>query len=143
MENSIPTQQDPCLYMKSIYLVRACQCTLLWASLFNETSIQLCELCKIATVSLGKQCKSIKGTADRTKLRIIEQHKCDERTINSKAGYSAGSKPSEPLGSASDSQVPPRVEVLPVAVMPSSYDDVHVVLCCGTSDARLTVDSAS
>ena len=63
-------------------------CTLLLALLFNPDVLVLQDWIG-ATVSLRKQCKSIKGTACRKKLCLIdsEERKCDEKTIDLKVGY--------------------------------------------------------
>ena len=46
----------------------------------------------IALHSLSKKkCKSFKGTARHRRLRIIEQRKCDEKSINSKVTFLKGS----------------------------------------------------
>jgi hypothetical protein len=42
-----------------------------------------------AIVSLRKECKSVKGTAGKRKIRIIEEHKSNEKRIDSKVGYPA------------------------------------------------------
>jgi hypothetical protein len=42
-----------------------------------------------ATVSFLKQCRSIKGTAGRRRLHIIEERKCHEEVIDSKVEYLA------------------------------------------------------
>jgi hypothetical protein len=44
-----------------------------------------------ATPSLRKKCKSIKGTVGRRRLRLIEQRKCDEKSIDPKVTFLQGS----------------------------------------------------
>ncbi len=46
-----------------------------------------------ATPSLRKKCKSIKGTAGRRILRLIEERQCDEKSIDSKISFLKGSTP--------------------------------------------------
>ena len=60
-----------------------CQCTVLLASLFNPDIRVLPEYIP-ATVSLRKQCRSLQGTAGRKRMRLLEEAKCNEKTIDSK-----------------------------------------------------------
>ena len=92
-----------------------CAHTLLFTSLFVP------EICVpatwvAATISQRKKTKSIKGTAGRRRMRIIEERKDDEKHIDSKVRYLAG--PSASL-------------VVPTPVFPpdSSDDDFEVCAC--------------
>ncbi len=69
-----------------------CKCTLLFASLFRQ-DLRVPADYIAATVSLRKQCKSIKGTTGRKRMRIIKERKCDEKKIDSKVWYLTGTMP--------------------------------------------------
>ena len=72
-----------------------CWHTLLFASAFNP-QIRVPEEYIGASVSLRKQCKSIKGTAGRKRMRILEERKCNEKKIDSKVKYLAGTAATGP-----------------------------------------------
>jgi hypothetical protein len=92
-----------------------CQCTLLLASLFDP-EVRVPPEYIAATVSLRKQCRSIQGTAGRKRMRLLEEAKCNEKTVSSKVIFMSGSK----AGSAAPCAAEP---VIPPAISPSSSDD--------------------
>jgi hypothetical protein len=71
--------------MPGLFASCVCEDTLLLASLFMPDGLVPKDYIA-ATVSLRKQCRSIKGTAGRRSHHIIEERKCDEE-IDSKVEY--------------------------------------------------------
>jgi hypothetical protein len=69
-----------------------CKHTLLFVSLFKP-EVRVPDFWIAATPSLRKKCKSIKGTAGRRRLRLIEEGQCDEKSIDSKVSFLKGSAP--------------------------------------------------
>ena len=69
-----------------------CKHTLLFVSLFKP-EVRVPDSWIAATPSLRKKCKSIKGTAGRRRLRLIEERQCDEKSIDSKVSFLKGSAP--------------------------------------------------
>jgi len=98
-----------------------CVCchTLLFAAVFKQ-EIRVPADWIAATVSQRKQCKSIKGTAGRKRMRILEERKCDEKRIDSKVTYLTGT--SAPRDSTA--------LILPEPAFPSSSseDDFQVTV---------------
>jgi hypothetical protein len=70
--------------------------TLLFVSLFKP-EVRVPDSWITATPSLRKKCKSIKGTAGRKRLRLIEERQCDEKSIYSKVSFLKGSVPPPPF----------------------------------------------
>ena len=98
-----------------------CEDTILFASLFNP-KVRVPESWVTATVSVRKVHKPIGGTAGRKRRRLIEQHACDEKTIDSKVKYlkaAAESDEEEPPSPPA----PARELVVPPARSPSPSDD--------------------
>ena len=95
-----------------------CKHSLLFVSLFKP------EVCVpgswiAAAPSLRKKCKSIKGTAGRRKLRLIEERQCDEKSIDSKATFLKGS--ASPLIPTCRLDPGPAAELcIPSPLLPSS-----------------------
>ena len=73
-----------------------CKHTLLFVSLFKP-EIRVSDSWIAATPSLRKKCMSIKGTAGRRRLRLIEERQCDEKSIDSKVSFLKGSAPPLPI----------------------------------------------
>jgi hypothetical protein len=69
-----------------------CKHTLLFMSLFKP-EVRVPDSWITATPSLWKKCKSLKGTAGCRRLRLIEQRKCYEKSIDSKVTFLQGSAP--------------------------------------------------
>ena len=46
-------------------------------------------------ISESKKCKSVKGTAGRKLLRILEELQCNQKKIESKVGYLEGTTPTK------------------------------------------------
>jgi hypothetical protein len=70
-----------------------CKHTLLFVSLFKP-EVRVSDSCIAHTLSESpKKCKFIKGTAGYRRLRLIEQRKCDEKSIDSKVTFLQGSEP--------------------------------------------------
>ncbi len=63
-----------------------CKHTLLFVSLFKP-DVRVPDSWIAATPSLRKKCNSLKGTAGRRRLRLIEQRKCDEKSMDSKVTF--------------------------------------------------------
>ncbi len=76
-------------------LIGNCVCihSQLFVSLFSKPEIRVPVSLITATPSLRKKCKSIKGPAGRRRLRLFEQRKCDEKSIDSKVKFLQGSAP--------------------------------------------------
>ncbi len=80
-----------------------------------------------ATPSLRKKCKSIKGTAGRRRLRLIEERQCDEKSKDSKVSFLKGSAPlplpirGQDPGSAAELRIPSQV--LPSTTSSESDND--------------------
>lgn len=104
-----------------------CVCchTLLFAAVFKP-EIRVPADWIAATVSQRKQCKSIKGTAGRKRMRIIEERKCDDKRIDSKVTYLTGTRAHSVV------PAPDRATlIVPEPVLPSesSDDDFQVTVC--------------
>ncbi len=69
-----------------------CKHTLLVVSLFKQ-DVRVPDSWIAATPSLRKKCKSLNGTTGRRRLRLIEQRKCNEKSIDSKVTFLQGSAP--------------------------------------------------
>ncbi len=69
-----------------------CKYSLLFVSLFKP-EVRVPDSWIAATPSLHKKCTSIKGTARRRRLRLIEECQCDEKSIDSKVTFLKGSAP--------------------------------------------------
>ena len=103
-----------------------CKHSLLFLSLFKP-EVRVPDSWIAATPSLRKKCKSIKGTARRMKLRLIEERQCDEKSIDSKVTFLKGSAP--PLiptrwldpGPAAELRIPSPL--LPSSTSSESDDD--------------------
>jgi hypothetical protein len=67
-----------------------CKHSLFLVSLF-KAEVCIPDSLIAATPSLWKRCKSIKGAAGGRRLRLIEQRKCDEKSIDSKVTFLQGS----------------------------------------------------
>jgi hypothetical protein len=63
-----------------------CKHSLLFVLLFKP-EVRVPDSWIAATPSLRKKCNSIKGTAGRRRLRLIEERKCDEKSIDSKVTF--------------------------------------------------------
>ncbi len=90
-----------------------CSCYLLFASVFN-LEIRVPADYNAATVSGCKKCRSIKGTAGRRRMCIIEERKCDDKKIDSKGLVLVGNHAV---------QVREADPVIPEPVLPSSSDN--------------------
>ena len=69
-----------------------CKHSLLFVSLFKP-EVRVPDSWIVVTPSLRKKCKSIKETAGRRRLRLIEERQCDEKSIDSKVTFLKGSAP--------------------------------------------------
>jgi hypothetical protein len=69
-----------------------CKHLLLFVLLFKP-GVRLPDSWIAATPSLRKKCKSLRGTAGCRRIRLIEQRKCDEKSIDSKVTFLQGSTP--------------------------------------------------
>ncbi len=69
-----------------------CKHSLLFVSLFKP-EVRVPDSWITATPSLQKKCKSMEGTAWRRRFRLIEQRKCDEKSIDSKVTFLQGCPP--------------------------------------------------
>ena len=83
-------------------------------------------------MSLHKQCRSLQGTAGSKGLLLLEEAKCNEKTLNSKVAYMTGTKPSKPASL-----------VIPEPASTSgSNNDFQVAVCCNAFASPPPVDSA-
>ena len=87
------------------------------ASLFNP-DIRVPAHYIAATVSRGKACRALKGTAGYKRMKLIEAAKCDEKRIESKVQYMTGSKPNH----YPPAKEPARTLVVPEAAPLSASD---------------------
>jgi hypothetical protein len=94
-----------------------CRCTLLFAAIFRP-EVRVPDEYIAATVPERKQCKSIRGTAGKKRLRIMEERKCDEKKIDSKIKYMKGTTPVAAAPEAAG-----KSWRQPSPVMPSDTDD--------------------
>ncbi len=107
----------------------SCTCCLCFCNCVCKHSLLFVSLFKLeehvpdswiaATPSLHKKCKSIKGTAGRRRLRLIEQHKCDEKSIDSKVTFLQGSA-TPPLPTRGWDPGPADELRIPSPLLPSS-----------------------
>jgi hypothetical protein len=98
--------------------VQQCKHSLLFVSLFKP-EVRVPDSWITATPSLRKKCKSIKGTAGRRRLRLIEERQCDEKCIDSKVTFLNGSAP--PLIPTRGLDPVPAAELrIPSPLQPSS-----------------------
>ncbi len=93
-----------------------CRCTLLLAAIFRP-EVRVPEEYIADTVPEWKQCKSIRGTAGKKRLQIMEERKCDEKKIDSKIKYMKDTTPV-----AAPPQAAGKSWRQPLQVMPSDSD---------------------
>ncbi len=103
-----------------------CKHTLLFVSLFKP-ELRVPNSWIAATPFLRKKCKSIKRTAGRRRLRLIEERQCDEKSINSKVSFLKGSAspplPIRGLDPSSAAQLRFPSPILPSTTSSESDDD--------------------
>ncbi len=77
------------LFRQLRHNICVCKHSLLFVSLFKP-EVRMPDSWITPTPSLRKKCKSIKGTAGRRRLRLIEERQCDEKSIDSKVTFLKG-----------------------------------------------------
>ena len=118
-----PSWGDICVSCNCRVRFANCVCgdSLLFVSLFKP-AVRVPHAWIGTTPSLRKRCRSIKGSPERKRLRLIAEGQCDEKVIYSKVTYLQGSRQSPALPSELSIPFP----VLPTSSSSESDDDDFV-----------------